>query len=421
MEGSSFIDLRAPLRRDFTAFFLERNPFPTIGVPEDAPLITVDREKIIEQFQNVVFEALESGRSILTVMVGEYGCGKSHLLKVFRQNVNSQLLSRQNGTIAGYVKSPGEEFRDFVLAFIDDIGRDVLNGIASEMVRESLKENSNLETYVFSSELREETRRGVLSLDDILPRSRYLDFVDEVLKPKFEGLRNYDVVRAFLSLPNPEFSSLGWRWLSGANLSRSDKSRLGVTSSIQSDNAYEVFLDFMGMLKQIGITNFAILVDELEKITILHRTKRDRYQDDLRQLIDDNPGNVIFYFAIAPRQWEDLTKEPTALVRRLSGNWYILEEFDEEDTKELVQRYLHTARPDNYSGKTAKKRYPELDPSLCPFSEGSIDTIRELTKGVVSRILLLCKKSLDQLYDSKDAYDFVSSKLVQEVYTQSGQ
>lgn len=420
MESSSFIDLRSPFRRDFSDFYLLRNPFPTVGIPEDIPLITVDREKIIEQFKNVVFEVLDSGRSILTVIVGEYGSGKSHLLKIFKQNVNAQILSRNNGTIAGYVKSPGEEFRDFALAFIDDIGRDILRELASDVVTEFLKETQDLERFIFEHTSQEKIRLGDFHLDEILVDSRYLDIVNELIDSKFEGLRNHDVVKAFLCLANPELSSLGWRWLSGDSLTRSNKDRLQVTSGIQSNNAYEVFLDFTNMLRKIGTANVAILVDELEKITLLHPTRRSRYQDDIRQLIDDNPRNVIFYFAIAPRQWEALTKEPTALVRRLSGNWFILDEFEEEDIEELIERHLYTARPDNYSGKIAKKRFSQLNPSLCPFSDDSLKKIRELSQGVVSRILLLCKKSLDYLHDNRNAYDYITPELVQEVFSQSG-
>jgi hypothetical protein len=419
MEDKSFIDLRTPMRRDFSDFFLERNPFPTLGIPEELPVITVDREGIIEQFKNAVFTVLDGKKSILTVLVGEYGSGKSHLLKVFKQNINAQILSRNNGTIAGYVKSPGENFRDFVLAYMDNIGREILQELASDMVKEFLRLTPSIEEFAFSREAQQKLQEGDFFSDEVFKGIRQLDLTDKIIDSHIRGLRNDDMAKAFLSLPNPEFASLGWRWLSGDKLSRSDKDRLRITSSIGSENAYEVFLDFIKMLRQIGITNFAIFVDELEKITSLHPLKRDRYQNDLRQLIDDNPNNMIFYFAIAPRQWQALTKEQTALVRRLSGNWHVLDEFEEKDIQELVERYLYTGRPPNFSGKIAKERFSQLSPSLCPFSEESLMKIRELTEGVVSRILLLCEKSLNYLHDHKREYKYINAELVQKAYDQS--
>lgn len=419
MDDKSFIDLKTPKRRNFSDFFLERNPFPTLGVPEEIPLITVDRENIIEQFKNVVFTVLDGKKSILTVLVGEYGSGKSHLLKVFKRNINEQILSRNGGTVAGYVKSPGDEFRDFVLAYIDNIGRDILQELATDMVKEFLKKSPEIEKYVFSPEAREKLEKGAFFSDEILQEIRQIDLARKITDTYFKGLRNNDIAKAFLGLSNSDSVSLGWRWLSGDKLSRSERDCLDVTSCISSDNAYEIFADFMKMLRQVGIENFAIFVDELEKITSLLSSRRDRYQNDLRQLIDDNPNNIIFYFAIAPRQWKALTSEQTAFVRRLSGNWLMLDEFETKDIRELVESYLYTGRPPDFSAKEAKEKYPKLSPSLCPFSDDSLPRIGELTSGVVSRILLVCEKSLNYLHDHKAEYRFIDADLVQKAYSQS--
>jgi ABC-type dipeptide/oligopeptide/nickel transport system ATPase component len=419
MSNKSFIDLKTPKRRNFSDYFLERNPFPTLGVPEDVPLITVDRETIIEQFKNVVFTVLDGKKSILTVLVGEYGSGKSHLLKVFKRNINEQILSMKGGTIAGYIKSPGDDFRDFVLAYIDNIGRDILQGLARDIVKEFLKKTPEIEKYVFSLESRDKLKNGNFFSDEIMRGARQIDLSNDIIDTHLKGLRNNDIAKAFLGLANPSSVSLGWRWLSGDKLTSSEKNCLDVTGSITSDNAYETFADFMKMLRQAGIDNFAIFVDELERITELLTSRRDRYQNDLRQLIDDNPTNTIFYFAIAPRQWKVLTLEQTAFVRRLSGNWLILDEFETNDIRELIESYLYTGRPPDFSPKEAKSKYPKLTPSLCPFDENSIPKIGELTEGVVSRVLILCEKSLNYLHDHKKEYDYVDADLVQKAYSQS--
>jgi hypothetical protein len=419
MDDKSFIDLKTPTRRNFDEYFLERNPFPTLGVPEEIPLITVDRETIIEQFKNAIFTVLDGKKSILTVLVGEYGSGKSHLLKVFKRNINEQLLSTNAGTLAGYVKNPGDEFRDFVLAYIDNIGRDILQELAVTITKDFLKKSTEIEKYVYSIESREKLEKGTFFLDEILHGITQIDLANKVIELYINDLRDNDVAKAFLALSNSDLISLGWRWLSGDKLSSSEKDSLGVTGYISSENAYETFADFTKTLRHVGIDNLAIFIDELERITELHPSKRDRYQNDLRQLIDDNPKNTIFYFAIAPRQWKSLTQEQTAFVRRLSGNWLILDEFETRDIRELVESYLYTARPSNFSAKEAKSKYPKLVPSLCPFAEDSLLRIGELTNGVVSRVLLLCEKSLNYLYDHKTEYECINADLVEKTYGQS--
>ena len=120
---SGLIDLQPKRARDYKQFYLRKNPFPPIGVPTSDELITVDREQVIRRFQNVISEVVSTGDSIITVLVGPYGSGKSHLLRVFKNSVNRQLLTSEEPMIAVYVKSPGEDFRDFFLGFVEDIGR----------------------------------------------------------------------------------------------------------------------------------------------------------------------------------------------------------------------------------------------------------------------------------------------------------
>ena len=139
------------------------------------------------------------------------------------------------------------------------------------------------------------------------------------------------------------------------------------------------------LLRLIGIKSLVLLIDEFEKLTFIHPTKRTRYQDKLRDLIDSNPKNLCLYFAIAPTQWKSLAQESTAFIRRLGGNWDELEGFKNEDTKTLIQTYLYFSRVDGISTNTIKSKYQECEVSLCPFTNESINKIQEITKGRVNQ------------------------------------
>jgi Cdc6-like AAA superfamily ATPase len=256
LDKSQIIDLTKPATRDYKKFLLKHNPFPATGVPEDTPLFTVDREDIIKKFQNVIAEILQSNNSVLTVLVGENGSGKSHILRLFKYNINAQLLSRENGMLAAYVKNPGREFYDLYKTMVDDIGKSHFAEIIGEFVGEQLKSNSNFKQYFVKKIFYDQFVNGTLSLDAVLSECVYLDLQKEIYRLKFQNIGNSDVVYALLSLVNPNFSSYAWQWLLAEKMDKSEKDSIGVGSSITEDNAYSIFADIIKALSVMGIKYF---------------------------------------------------------------------------------------------------------------------------------------------------------------------
>lgn len=416
MEKLDIIDLKKTKPRDYTPFFLKRNPFPAIGVPGDTILITVDREPIIKRFQNVIAELVNNETSIITVLVGDYGSGKSHLLKIFKQEVNKQLLSRERGTLAAYIKSPGEDFRDFFLGFIEDIGRFLLTKYSEEVIREYIQRNKpNVANIITDQKVKASFIAGNFDLPELLQKSQHLELFRWIKGELLEDIQSTDVVKAFLLLSHPDYSSKAWRWFLGGNITKGD---IFEASIEDDDTAYSIFRNLVDLLHAIGITSLVVLVDELEKITFIDARKRVKYQDQLRRMIDEYPKNMCMYFAIAPRQWESLTKESTALVRRLAGNWYVLDQFKMDNTRELIEKYLYHARVDQFSSKVAKDKFNECEPSLCPFTIESLDAIQKATNGLVSSIILLCRKSLEYISDNQNEYKCITPAMVEIVRKQ---
>jgi len=420
VERSGIIALKRGKARNYEEFFLKRNPFPAIGVPSSDILITVDRNTEIERFRNVISELLDYGTAIITVLVGEYGSGKSHLLKVFKSSINAQFLSQDNGALAAYVKSPGEDFRNFFLAFIEDVGRSPLTQYSEEVVRGYLEKNKKeAESYIYSEEARKTFRKGDYDIGKLLQSCTHIDLFKKIKAEHFPDVSAGDLVYAFLTLSHPDHSSKAWRWFLGEHLDKEEKASASIEMTIDDDEiAYAMFQSFVILLKAIGITSLVIAVDELEKITFIHASKRVTYQDFLRRMIDDHTKNLCFYFAIAPRQWTELTKEPTALVRRLAGNWYLLENFDRDYTKELIEKYLYSARLEGFSSRDAKSKFGDCEPSLCPFTNESVDAVQKLSGGLVSSIILICRKLLEYLYDNKDKYNSITLDFIEYVKTQ---
>jgi hypothetical protein len=365
----------------------------------------------------VIAELLDVGTGIITVLVGEYGAGKSHLLKVFKQSINAQLLSREDGVLASYVKSPGEDFRDFLLGMVEDIGRQLLTSYSEEILRSSILANKQVaETHIFDDSVSASLKKGEINMGTFLVKCRHLDLIRELMLPQFQSVHSTDLVLSFFNLCHPDHSSKAWRWFLGERLESEDKESIGVETTIDDDEtAYSIFHDFVSLFSAIGIRSLVTLVDELEKITFIHPSKRVRYQDMLRRMIDDHTKNVCFYFAIAPRQWEALTKETTAFVRRLAGNWYLLDDFEEDHTRELIEKYLYAVRVDDFSSKLAKSKFADCEPSLCPFTDESVSAIQRISGGLVSDVILICRKLLEYLHDYQHEYSSVTTDLVKLV------
>ena len=422
MEPYGLVDLTDLRPKDYGLFFLTRNPFPAIGVPGDTIPYTVDREASKKRFKDVVTvlqnpQENTSNTSTITVLVGDYGSGKSHLLKLFKQSVNTLLLPQRPGTIAIYIKSPGEDFLDFYQKFIEDIGRSFLESYSNQIIRKYFEDKpQKVASFIHDSDIKKQFLQGKYSIESVIQKSQRNNLFQEIRNDYFGSVGSSDLVFAFLNLSAPEYSSKAWLWFHGGKVDK-EKEVLKIESSISDQEiAFLIFKDMFKLLKAIEIPSCVLLIDELERITLIHPTKKARYQDLLRELIDEFPNGLCLYFAIAPLQWQELTKEATALVRRLAGNWYKLDTFDKDLTKQLIETYLNSARVKNYHSQMLKEKYRECEPSLCPFTNSSIDSIQTISKGSISTVLTMCRDLLDELWDKRETTSVISAEFVEKMY-----
>ncbi|MEM3551384.1 MAG: DUF2791 family P-loop domain-containing protein [Candidatus Bathyarchaeia archaeon] len=421
-KGLSIIDLSRLRVRDYPKCFLTRNPFPSAAIPEEVPIITVDREPIIRHFQDVIAHLYQYGDSVVTVLVGDYGSGKSHLLRVFKHSVNSQLLQLDEPMLAVYIKSPGRSMLDFFFNFLEDLGRPLLTDFSIKVIKEYLQRTwAKSQRHIFDREMRKKFEQGETPVEYILRASTINDLITEIKREVFASVKSQDLVSAFLFLAHPDYSSTAWRWLLGEKLSREERESILVDTSISdTKEAYLMMQSTFELLRLIGIKSLVLLVDELEKIVLIPAVQRSQYQDDLRHLIDDNPKGLGVFFAIAPAQWSMLSREPTALQRRLAGNIQLLDNFDEERIKELIRGYLSISRTEEFSKEKIKEKFPKCEVELCPFTLDSIKLISEKTKGRVSDVIMLCRKALDYFIDNIDKYEAITPELISTLAKQEG-
>ena len=416
LDEQGFIDLSNLQRKDYSKLLLTRNPFPSTAIPSDLPLTTADRQAAIRRFLDVLTALRSDSSSSVTVLLGDYGAGKSHLLKLFKLSVNRKLSAGDSPTLAIYAKSPGRNMRDLFLYIVDDLGRELLTDLAVRWIFQNL---SKADVKKYLAQIQSYLLNVPADIPKYLSIARALDLVND-LQPRLADVKNPDLVRAFLILPHPELGSIAWRWFIGASLSRDERKKLGIESTIDDQTVAERALNgFVRLLHGIGIAGLIVLVDELEAITLVTRMARGLYQDALRHLIDSNPTGLTMMFAITPAEWEGLTEVPSALERRLAGSVIDLPPFTKGEVRELVQRYLQTSRPSDFTKKfeTIRTR-ANMDASIFPFTKPAVDEMFVTTKGTVSKIVTLCRLCVENL--ASDKQETIDSEYVKNVVIREG-
>ncbi len=381
LDNHGLIDLGQLEKRDYSRLLLNKNPFPSTAVPGDVPLTTADRKPVLRRFLDTMSSLSNENASTVTVLLGDYGTGKSHLLKLFKVSVNSKLLLSEKPILAIYVKSPGKSMRDLLLYILDDLGREFLSRLSNEFL---FKFISKIGTSKYLKSYEEFKLTKVSQIPEYLENSRSIELVNAA-QSELLGLKNSDLIRSFLFLSHPDLGSIAWRWFIGSSLSRDEKNTLGLTSTIDDSQFAEQILNaFILLLHSVGVYGLVLLIDELEAISLIHGLSRGVYQHALRHVIDANSTGLAMVFAITPTEWGKLTETPSALERRLAGSVVDLAPFVKKDIRELIAKYMSLARTDEFK---QKKEISEI----FPFNEEAVDYIFSVTKGIPSKVIELCR------------------------------
>jgi len=386
------LDLSDLSKINYSLYSLQMNPFPAIGIPEEAPSTTADRREILEEFRRSLSRTLFDNKKTIMVVTGDFGAGKSHILKYFRFKVNVQLLQDEK-VLAIYVKTVGRNFRDLYLNFVDGISRDFFSELASSIVKKQMEDlgDAKLRKFVFDKELDKIEDLAKVNVDSYLRGSRSLDFFKSI-RAKYSGISNSNAIYAILNLAHPVYSSAAWRWLLGESISKEEMFQILVDGFVgdvkESQSTLIGIIEFLLNAKLNAVT---ILIDELEKLTLIPRNLREVYMDDIRHFIDDMPAKVFVILAITPTAYNDINQFETALTRRLAGTEQELRFFTPDDTKELIARYLKLGRKTQY----VPSNFKETSAEFFPFTFGAIERIDSRSKGLISKIITLCREGIE--------------------------
>lgn len=368
--------------KDYRVYKLRCNPFPASPVPEESPRIFADQESAKEKIMQSISRSIssEDRRPTHILIVGGYGNGKSHVLKVVRTSVLDQLFP-ENIAIAGYASARGWSFLNIYKGFMRDLGVDFFEELKIKILQRTLQ-----------------TKEGNQSLTALMD-SMYLDRLEPASKVGarkelrgflYNSMTNLDMVSAFMNMFNSEEAfRIAYRWICGEWIDLFTLRRYGITSRLDSDEkALAAIVNFRKLLEIVGFKMIFICIDEFEKIVLFPVQMRVNFLDSIRHVMDWNPTGLTLIFSCSPEALEAIQRYPP--LDRISLR-VVLGDPSEEKLPLYVQAYI------------AASRVEECDDPLFPFSVEVIGRIFKLlderNKLNIRNFLKLCHYAIEEGLD----------------------
>lgn len=379
------------LRRHFK---LPYNPFPPSGIspdaPEGPPLKDEQGREIGPLISRFILSAYrDRGSTQGLVIIGEYGTGKSHLLRLMHHQINEWLGSGDEKALSIYVKRPRVEAQDLNREILKSLGEDTVRKMLWYCIREEIardvESQSNalaglrveLEGPIFAPVRRQNNGdrfAQVFQVDNLGDHREFLEAYDQQGWRR-EGLRDYfgdllvrllktqsplEVVEAYVALllTPDEKSRATWESLLA----------LGKRRKVPLLAAPEFLQDLLSLTVANGYVYTYLLIDEFEEVPagyLLTRRQKADYMYTLMEMLSSVRAGLGLVLAITPEAWEVLASEAPPLKDRLP-TVIRLGTLDAESIARLIRFYLERARQDAAL---------EADTPLFPFSEVLIGEI----------------------------------------------
>ncbi|MEM3697065.1 MAG: DUF2791 family P-loop domain-containing protein [Candidatus Bathyarchaeia archaeon] len=365
---------------EYAIYKLRSNPFPASPVPEESPRIFADQEnakrQILESISNSVYS--EDRRPSHLLIVGGYGNGKSHALKVIRTSILDQLYP-ENIAVAGYTSARGWSLLTIYQGFMHDLGMEFFEELKLKILQ--LTSQTQKENYSAIRALMTSLFLNEMQADDKIAAQKSLQ------KFLFSTISDSDLVSALMNMfYSEEGLRIGYEWICGKWIDLFTLRKCGITSRLDSDEkALAVIVNFRKLLESIGFRMLFICIDEVEKITLFPAEQRVNFLDSIRHIMDWNPTGLTLILSCSPEALELIAKyEP---LERISLRVF-LEELSEENLSTYVEAYINSYRTEKFE-----------DP-LFPFSKEILvkmfRLLEERKRANIRNFLKICHYSIEE-------------------------
>jgi len=398
MEKSELIDellrdlKKQKLEKNFPQFKLRFNPFPLAGLPR-FPLPPLELE-IVDKIKHFVVSTYSEGEYGGLTIVGDYGMGKTHLLRYIQSLIEgltkkAQIEKMDFSAVTCFIDRPEDSPQRVVHKIIEDIGYDKIRKYVWKIVIEKLgNEPTSFREIYKPKQIQLGSAENWLQLFEEPTRSNYLTFLSRFRKLNGDFKLLQESVREIIKQEIVPDSALADRYLdlilfAEEKVAESSWDILaGYVTKRDIQKKEIMFLNsIVEILKKVGFKHLYVFVDEFEDIGKLSSAKRTNYLLTLVTLINKERRWSVIVSLIKDVLEEEIKKQPP-LYDRLTTTVIDLKPLDEKKAKRLLASYLNVSRT-------------EESESTFPYSEDSVKRMIKISEGNYRSFLLLAYNSLE--------------------------
>jgi len=377
------------------ALGLTHNPFPPTGITGSgsAPGPYYLLPGVQENLSEFVRQAVRNVDFCGMVVLGDYGSGKTALLKYFERAV-SRSQERGLPLAAYYVANPGINFADVLQSMTRAIDRDVLQkyawAFAVMEIQSGQQENGEYmedlglpaispeqllqitDRHQFWRVFREELGVSANSISEAVTNVLQQALPDSALAQDLSALM----------LGDRRTASQTW-----ANLTR----QLPATSSKKPEPSNRLD-SLMTILSKNGINHVFLLIDEFEDVVFNRMSKRQRddFTATLRLLIAQHGHDLSVIFASNSAGWELITRSDPGLQERFKFELE-LGEFNGDDLKGVVTSYLRNAKIE------------DVDTAFEVYSDQTLSFIQEHQYTLARPLMAVLYRLTENFWDAEQS------------------
>lgn len=333
-------------------FFLNYNPFPKSGIaiidePDDivSSLSPVNDEvvnTIFEYIKDALYNSATNGKNsdnkyISLIVRGEYGSGKTQTLMYIKYLLQNLKLDNIRPYVI-YIDNPGQKLSELIGGIISQIGIENFRKYLWNIFISYLDNNIDAKQEILKEATGRPVENTLFSEHDtsspllIEKIQNYKELIDSITirrstteKKSFVQLLKDHMIRCFIEesesavvasyfydiVSETVGISKSWDMLVTGNVKELDKREVNILKAIVKI-----------IQKQLGYTDFIILIDEFEEITAerLKKSDVDNYLRNLRLLID-REKNWCSVFAMTGKALSIIESYSPPLAGRIKGSF----------------------------------------------------------------------------------------------------
>lgn len=394
--------------RGYRKLGLRANPFPPDGLAPDDNLLPPAPETIAK-IKAFVGQFLRTRQYQGLIVLGTYGMGKTHTLKLIREQLQESGLPLK----AVYLITPGYEPYQILRGILKELGQGEITKMLWNIVLEDLTADyhaapdSFLHTFEpplksgrgrtasVSTDQAPLFRRKLFGAEALSDYRTFLDAFDNTRLSR-DKLREY-IVSVFskritddLAITSEFASMLIYdqykSYTSWENLTVSGSSK----SLFKPEGEPTFLLALLAVLKANGIQYLVVLIDEFEGIPLMKRmTRREaiQYLYTLRMLIDRVWYKQPFAFVLASttQAWETAKGELYEAVGDRIPEELTLPTLTDRAGRDLMVAYLVTARDDGAAND-----------ELAPFDDDFFSIVGSELRRTPRQLVRLCYQLIER-------------------------